>query len=204
MSEMSCQIRNHGNSEDQSLKRAKLQAGLSLRAHELEFFLCMNMNSAEATGFHIKPNKTPGGLTFAFQKNLICAFNTEVPWLPSEEAHQRATVRLKKKKTSFISLQDVFLCVMSVLGSHYASLWLFSSVAQQQYLNQVAAKQTPATPPTRLAVQRLFLVQFWRLLLNKTTILSMVGATTLDPMVQVRRVKARQVNGEVVNRISIF
>lgn len=104
-----------------------MQAGLSLRVHELESFLCMNMKSVEAMGFHIKPNKTPGGLTFAFQKNVICAFNTEVPWLPSEDAHQRATVRLKKP--SFISLQDVFLCVMSVLGSHYASLWLFSSVA---------------------------------------------------------------------------
>lgn len=40
-----------------------------------------------------------------------------------------------------------FLCVMLVFGSHYASPRPFPSVAWQQYLNQVAAKQTSATPP---------------------------------------------------------
>lgn len=46
---------------------------------------------------------------------------------------------------------------MWMFGSHYVSPWPFPSVAKQQYLNQVAAKQTPATPPAPSAVQGLFL-----------------------------------------------
>lgn len=52
----------------------------------------------------------------------------------------------------------LFLCVMLLFGSHYASPRPFPSVAWQQYLNQVAAKQTSATPPALSALQGLVLL----------------------------------------------
>lgn len=160
------------------MNRAQLQAGLSLRAHELEFFPCMNMISAEATGFHIKPNKTPGGLTFAFQKNVICAFNTEVPWLLSEEAHQRATVRLKKTFLHLIT-RCFFMCNVSSWVPLCISMAFFCCCLAT-VPESGCCKTDPSNPTNTIgsseAVSSVVLETF-----KKTPILCMVGATTLGP-----------------------
>lgn len=147
---------------------------------ELPVLVClprMNMNRAEVTSHQNTANKLEASsltsriIQYFYReiiKHATSNISREAPWLQSDNP--------RLARFSFISLQHAFFYVQCwFFGSHYASPWPFPFVAQQQYLNQVAAKQTPATPPSLSAVQGLFPLQFWTLLFNKTTIT--VGTT---------------------------